>query len=210
MTKIKLCGLTRITDIQTANQLKPDYIGFVFAPKSKRYIKPECAAELKTILDPDIAAVGVFVNEKPEVIAALLNQNIIDLAQLHGTEDELYIQQLRLLTIKPLIKAFKIKNKADLEIAQNSSADHILLDAGAGDGQTFDWDILKSFTRPYFLAGGLNPSNVDEAIKKLSPYAVDVSSGIETAGFKDAAKMKSFVDAVNITNAAPNKKPLNA
>ena len=210
MTKIKLCGLTRITDIQTANQLKPDYIGFVFAPKSKRYIKPECAAELKTILDPDIAAVGVFVNEKPEVIAALLNQNIIDLAQLHGTEDELYIQQLRLLTIKPLIKAFKIKNKADLETAQNSSADHILLDAGAGDGQTFDWDILKSFTRPYFLAGGLNPSNVDEAIKKLSPYAVDVSSGIETAGFKDAAKMKSFVDAVNITNAAPNRKPLNA
>ena len=182
----------------------------MFAPKSKRYIKPECAAELKTILDPDIAAVGVFVNEKPEVIAALLNQNIIDLAQLHGTEDELYIQQLRLLTIKPLIKAFKIKNKADLETAQNSSADHILLDAGAGDGQTFDWDILKSFTRPYFLAGGLNPSNVDEAIKKLSPYAVDVSSGIETAGFKDAAKMKSFVDAVNITNAAPNKKPLNA
>ena len=210
MTKIKLCGLTRITDIQTANQLKPDYIGFVFAPKSKRYIKPECAAELKTILDPDIAAVGVFVNEKPEVIAALLNQNIIDLAQLHGTEDELYIQQLRLLTTKPLIKAFKIKNKADLETAQNSSADHILLDAGAGDGQTFDWDILKSFTRPYFLAGGLNPSNVDEAIKKLRPYAVDVSSGIETAGFKDAAKMKSFVDAVNITNAAPNRKPLNA
>ena len=182
----------------------------MFAPKSKRYIKPECAAELKPILDPDIAAVGVFVNETPEVIAALLNQNIIDLAQLHGTEDELYIQQLRLLTTKPLIKAFKIKNKADLETAQNSSADHILLDAGAGDGQTFDWDILKSFTRPYFLAGGLNPSNVDEAIKKLSPYAVDVSSGIETAGFKDAAKMKSFVDAVNITNAAPNRKPLNA
>ena len=210
MTKIKLCGLTRVTDIQTANQLKPDYIGFVFAPKSKRYIKPECAAELKTILDPDIAAVGVFVNEKPEVIAALLNQNIIDLAQLHGTEDELYIQQLRLLTTKPLIKAFKINNKTDLEAAKNSSADHILLDAGAGDGQTFDWDILKSFTRPYFLAGGLNPSNVDEAIKKLSPYAVDVSSGIETAGFKDAAKMKSFVDAVNITNAAPNRKPLNA
>ena len=210
MTKIKLCGLTRITDIQTANQLKPDYIGFVLEPKSKRYIKPECAAELKTILDPDIAAVGVFVNEKPEVIAALLNQNIIDLAQLHGTEDELYIQQLRLLTTKPLIKAFKINNKTDLEAAKNSSADHILLDAGAGDGQTFDWDILKSFTRPYFLAGGLNPSNVDEAIKKLSPYAVDVSSGIETAGFKDAAKMKSFVDAVNITNAAPNRKPLNA
>lgn len=210
MTKIKLCGLTRITDVQTANHLKPDYIGFVFAPKSKRYIKPECAAELKTILDPDIAAVGVFVNETPEVIAALLNQNIIDLAQLHGTEDELYIQQLRLLTTKPLIKAFKIKNKTDLEAAKNSSADHILLDAGAGDGQTFDWDILKSFTRPYFLAGGLNPSNVDEAIKKLSPYAVDVSSGIETAGFKDAAKMKSFVDAVNITNAAPNRKPLNA
>ena len=199
MTKIKLCGLTRLTDIQTVNQLKSDYIGFVFAPKSKRYIKPEQAAELKTFLDPEIAAVGVFVNEVPETIAALLNQNIIDLAQLHGSEDETYIQRLRHLTTKPLIKAFKINNKADLESAENSSADFILLDAGAGDGQTFDWDILKYFTRPYFLAGGLNPLNVKAAIEKLSPYAVDVSSGIETNGAKDAVKMKSFVAAVNIT-----------
>lgn len=196
MTRIKLCGLKRIEDIQTVNQLLPDYIGFVFAQKSKRYVSPAQAAELKSSLDPEIAAVGVFVNEKPEKVADLLNKDTIDLAQLHGSEDEAYIYRLRSLTYKPLIKAFRIKDKSDLETAESCSADYILLDAGAGDGLTFDWSILQSFSRPYFLAGGLDPSNVKMAIEKLSPYAVDVSSGIETNGFKDAAKMKAFADAV--------------
>ncbi len=196
MTRIKLCGLKRIEDIQTVNHLLPDYIGFVFAQKSKRYVSPAQAAELKSSLDPEIAAVGVFVNEKPEKVADLLNKDTIDLAQLHGSEDEAYIYRLRSLTYKPLIKAFRIKDKSDLEAAGNCSADYILLDAGAGDGLTFDWNILQGFSRPYFLAGGLDPSNVKTAIEKLSPYAVDVSSGIETNGFKDAAKMKAFADAV--------------
>ncbi len=196
MTRIKFCGLKRIEDIQTVNQLLPDYIGFVFAQKSKRYISPAQAAELKSSLDPEIAAVGVFVNERPEKIADLLNKDTIDLAQLHGSEDEAYIYRLRSLTYKPLIKAFRIKDKSDLEAAESCSADYILLDAGAGDGLTFDWSILQGFSRPYFLAGGLDPSNVKTAIEKLSPYAVDVSSGIETNGFKDAAKMKAFADAV--------------
>ena len=196
MTRIKLCGLKRIEDIQTVNQLLPDYIGFVFAQKSKRYVSPVQAAELKSSLDPEIAAVGVFVNEKPEKVAELLNKDIIDLAQLHGSEDEAYIHRLRSLTYKPLIKALRVKDKSDLDAAENCSADYILLDAGAGDGLTFDWSILQGFSRPYFLAGGLDPSNVKSAIEELSPYAVDVSSGIETDGFKDAAKMKAFVDAV--------------
>ena len=196
MTRIKLCGLKRIEDIQTVNQLLPDYIGFVFAQKSKRYVSPVQAAELKSSLDPEIAAVGVFVNEKPEKAAELLNKDIIDLAQLHGSEDEDYIRRLRSLTYKPLIKALRVKDKSDLDAAENCSADYILLDAGAGDGLTFDWSILQGFSRPYFLAGGLDPSNVKSAIEELSPYAVDVSSGIETDGFKDAAKMKAFVDAV--------------
>ena len=196
MTRIKLCGLKRIEDIQTVNQLLPDYIGFVFAQKSKRYVSPAQAAELKSSLDPEIAAVGVFVNEKPEKVAELLNKDIIDLAQLHGSEDEDYIRRLRSLTYKPLIKALRVKDKSDLDAAENCSADYILLDAGAGDGLTFDWSILQGFSRPYFLAGGLDPSNVKSAIEELSPYAVDVSSGIETDGFKDAAKMKAFVDAV--------------
>ena len=114
MTKMKLCGLFRPCDIDAANELKPEYIGFVFAPKSRRYVTPEKAAELKKLLDPDIQAVGVFVNEVPERIAALLNKGIIDIAQLHGAEDENDINQLRTLTDKPIIKAFCIKESEDI------------------------------------------------------------------------------------------------
>ena len=196
MTKVKLCGLKRITDIQAVNQLKPDYIGFVFAVKSKRYITPEQAADLRSILDKDIAAVGVFVNEAPEIIARLLNTGVIDAAQLHGTEDEEYLAVLRKLTENPLIQAFRIRERADLMPAAASSADFVLLDAGAGDGLSFDWNLLDHFDRPYFLAGGLTPENVREAISRCHPYAVDVSSGIETNGSKDKAKMEAFVSAV--------------
>ena len=191
MTKIKLCGLRRAEDIEAANLLKPDYIGFVFYKKSKRYISYEEAKILKSMLS--IKAVGVFVDENPKVVANLLEKGIIDLAQLHGSEDETYIKALRKLTDKPLIKAFQIKTTEELKKAEASSADMILLDAGTGDGVSFDWDILKSFNRPYFLAGGMTPENVSPAIEKLHPYGVDVSSGIETDGFKDLKKMREFV-----------------
>lgn len=194
MTKIKLCGLRRAEDIEAAVLLKPEYIGFVFYKKSKRYISPEEARILKSILDTDhIKAVGVFVNENPKTVADLLEKGIIDIAQLHGVEDESYIKALRKLTDRPLIKAFKIKTKEDLKKAEASSADMILLDAGMGDGVSFDWDLLKSFSRPYILAGGLDPLNVKDAVEKLHPYGVDVSSGIETAGVKDIDKMREFV-----------------
>ncbi len=194
--KIKFCGLTRPEDIQFANELKPDFIGFVFAEKSKRFVTPEKAKFLKSKLNPEIPAVGVFVNENPEVVAKISNAGIIDLIQLHGTEDKIYISKLRDLTDKKIIQAFKIQSPDDLKDAEKSFADMILLDSGAGTGKIFDWRILKNFDRPYFLAGGLNSENVSDAIKILNPYAVDVSSGIETGGIKNFEKMKNFVRKV--------------
>ena len=201
MTKIKLCGLSRPCDIEWANALMPDYIGFVFAKKSRRYVAPERAKTLREELDSGIRAVGVFVNEAPETVAALLNGGVIDIAQLHGSEDEAYIRALRRLTDRPLIQAFRMDGVHDLERARESSADHILLDNGAGGtGSAFDWAVLKGFDRPYFLAGGLAPENVAQAIDALHPFAVDVSSGVETDGVKDVLKMTAFVDAARNAN----------
>ena len=232
MTKIKMCGLRNLEDIEAVNEWKPDYVGFVFAPESRRYVTAEQAAELKDHLDPQIQAVGVFVDEAPERVAALLNQGVIELAQLHGSEDEEYLVRLRELTLKPVIQAFRILSREDVVRAMKSSADEILLDSGAGTGSTFNWEVLriesgydraidaekdgeKPFctkrnrekslyaeeTRPYFLAGGLNPQNVAEAIRRLHPYAVDVSSGIETDGSKDREKIAAFVTAVRKENS---------
>ncbi len=195
-TKCKLCGLTRPADIAAANALRPEYIGFVFAPQSRRYLPPAQAAALKHQLAPGITAVGVFVNEPPESVAALLNGGVIDAAQLHGGEGEDYIAHLRTLTDKTVIQAFKIATPQDVARAGQSTADFILLDSGAGSGKPFDWALLQSICRPYFLAGGLDAQNVAQAIQALHPYAVDVSSGIEENGHKDAEKMAAFVAAV--------------
>lgn len=196
MTKIKLCGLSRPEDIQTANDLTPDYIGFVFAPKSRRYVPPKRAAELRGLLRPEITAVGVFVDEAPETVAALLDCGIIDIAQLHGSEDEEYIAALRELTGLPLIQAFQISGEQDIAAAERSPADYVLLDSGGGTGTAFDWSLLQKIKRPYFLAGGLDAGNVAGAVESLHPFAVDVSSGIETGGVKDENKMTEFVRAV--------------
>lgn len=196
MTRIKLCGLTRPEDIAAANVLEPDFVGFVFAPKSRRCVTAEQARALRSQLAPSIQAVGVFVDEAPEQVAALLEAGIIDLAQLHGREDEGYLARLRALTSKPIIQAFQIKTPKDLERAQASSADCILLDSGAGTGSTFDWSLLNDLRRPYILAGGLGPDNVAQAVRTLHPWGVDVSSGIETGGVKDSDKMAAFVAAV--------------
>ncbi|MBO7386416.1 MAG: phosphoribosylanthranilate isomerase [Lachnospiraceae bacterium] len=196
MTGIKLCGLKRECDIEAVNKLNPDFIGFVFAEKSKRYVTPEEAARLKAKLNKDIKAVGVFVNESPETVADLLNKGTIDIAQLHGSEDEEYILRLRSLTGKPLIKAIKVQSEADIVAADKSGADYVLLDSGAGTGMTFNWELIKGIKRPYFLAGGLSPENVADAIRTLNPFAVDVSSGIETDGLKDESKMTDFVSIV--------------
>lgn len=123
MTKIKLCGLSRPCDIAAANRLRPEYVGFVFAPSSKRYITPEQAACLKDALDPHIQAVGVFVHEDPETVARLLRSGVIDLAQLHGGEDEGYLKRLRALTGKPIIQAFRVRSAEDIRRAEGSTAD---------------------------------------------------------------------------------------
>ena len=196
MTRIKLCGLSRLQDIETANTLLPEYVGFVFAPKSRRYVTRQHAAELKKHLAPGIRAVGVFVDEPPENVAKIVKRGIIDLVQLHGSEDEAYLRRLRELTAAPLIQAFRIRSWKDLAAAERSTADCVLLDAGAGDGKVFDWSLLENFRRQYFLAGGLDPENAGPAVRTLHPFTVDVSSGIETGGVKDPEKMKAFVSAV--------------
>ena len=196
MTRVKMCGMTSEGDVINANELKPDYIGFVFAKNSRRFVTPQRALELKKLLDNDIKAVGVFVDENIETVSALIMDGIIDIAQLHGNEDDDYITLLRERTGKPVIKAFRIRSEQDVLRAEKSKADMILLDAGAGDGRTFDWSLLKEIKRPYFLAGGLNPENAADAVKALKPYAVDVSTGIETNGVKDSEKMTAFADAV--------------
>ena len=194
--KIKLCGLTRPCDIEAVNELQPDYIGFVFAKKSRRYVSPEKAKELKAMLAPGIQAVGVFVNEEPEQIAALLEAGTIDVAQLHGQESETEIRRLRELTNHPMIQAFRIDTEQDVERANASTADYVLLDSGAGGtGTVFDWDLLQAIRRPYFLAGGLDTENLGTVKAKLNPYGIDVSSGIETDGYKDKEKMTAFVAA---------------
>ncbi|MBQ8296544.1 MAG: phosphoribosylanthranilate isomerase [Ruminococcus sp.] len=196
MTKIKLCGLTRDCDIEYANELKPDYIGFVFAEKSKRYVSPEKSQLLRKQLRSGIVPVGVFVDEKPGVIAGLANRNIIEVVQLHGSEDNCYIENLRKLTKCAIIKAFRIESAADIKAAELSSADYVLLDSGGGSGAVFDWSLIRGIKRPYFLAGGLTPENVGAAIAELQPFAVDASSSLEADGFKDKNKMTAFVESV--------------
>ena len=196
LVNIKMCGLSRPEDIEAANELLPDYIGFVFWEKSRRYVSDEAAAELKGKLDKRIKAVGVFLDDDISHIKKLLEDGVIDMIQLHGHEDEEYIKSLRQMTQKTIIQAFVIHDRDDFKKAEKSSADYILLDSGTGSGETFDWELLKNAERPYFLAGGLNPKNVSEAVARLHPYAVDVSSGIETDGYKDPDKMKSFMDSI--------------
>ncbi len=196
MTLVKICGLRRACDIEAANELRPDYVGFVFANGSKRYVSPEEAKVLRSMLDPGISAVGVFVDADPSFIEDILDSGTIDMIQLHGNEDGGYIDRLRSSSSAPIVKAFRIGDGMDVDEIMSCPADHIMLDSGAGTGNVFDWNMIENMNRPYFLAGGLSADNVEEAIERLHPFAVDVSSGIETDGFKDKTKMAAFVAAV--------------
>lgn len=236
MTRIKLCGLTRIQDIEIANKLKPEYIGFIFWDRSSRNVSAIQAARLKGKLDPEIKAVGVFVNAPAEQVISYYNVGIIDIAQLHGNENEEYIKKLHDAGLT-VIKAFKMKKTGEninlagnvnIEIpekptgdaiteipekptgdvitetsgksaddviteAVKSSADYIMFDPGKGEGATFNWQLIKGIKREFFLAGGLTPENIEKAVETVQPFAVDVSSGIETGGHKDPDKMVAFV-----------------
>ena len=196
MTKIKLCGLRTRADIEAVNALRPDFVGFVLDETRRRWVPPETLRALRAALSPEIKAVGVFVDAPADTVAALLNDGTLDLAQLHGHEDEAYLAAVRAQTKKPLVQAFQIRSAADLARAAASTADGLLLDSGCGTGARFDWTPLRDFRRPYFLAGGLTPENVGAAVAALHPAGVDVSSGVETNGAKDKTKMAAFVEAV--------------
>ena len=196
--QVKFCGLRTPADVEAANRLHPDMVGFVFAPGSCRRIDTRTARLLKSRLDPSIRTVGVFVDQDPEGIEQLVNQGIIDMIQLHGSESEELVRRLR--HIAPVIRAFRIRGPKDLQAARNTCASLVLLDAGAGEGVTFDWSLIRNFGRPYLLAGGLTPENAGEAAG-LQPWGLDVSSGIETRGTKDPAKMEAFLKAVRQAQA---------
>lgn len=202
MTKIKICGLRRPQDIEAVNAARPDFAGFVVeVPGSRRSVDKRELRELAGRLEEGILSVGVFVNAPPELVAELLEEGTLDLAQLHGQEDEIYMAELRRLTEKPLIQAFSIQTGQDAEQALESRADYLLLDQGrGGTGQTFDWSLLPEIDRPFFLAGGLGEENLERAIRQVRPWAVDLSSSLETDGQKDPEKILRAVDLVRRLN----------
>ena len=190
---LKICGLSRPCDIEWVNDAGVDFAGFVFA-RSRRQVSPEQAKQLHSMLKKEIPAVGVFVNETIETIVGLVEDGVIDWVQLHGQEDEAYINELKSKVSCPVIQAFSIRTKEDVLRARESCADYILLDQGSGGtGKTFDWSLAEGFTRPFLLAGGLGTDNLAEAIERLSPWAVDLSSSLEIGGLKDRNKIvRSF------------------
>ena len=200
MTGIKICGLTRESDIDYVNEAKPDYIGFILNfPKSRRNLTPERAAALKGRLSPNIKAVGVFVDQSVDAVIRAAETVGLDAIQLHGHEDDAYIAVLRERTDLPIWKAFKIRSADDLAAAELSAADEMLLDSGYGTGEVFDWTLAGGIERPFLLAGGLTPGNILQAIRILHPKLVDISSGVETDGVKDRDKILTAVRAIRET-----------
>ena len=197
MTKIKVCGLSRLEDIAAVNRLLPDYAGFVMA-ESRRRVDVKTAAMLKERLDPRIKAVGVFVNANMADVAEMYRNGVIDLAQLHGDEDGGYIGRLKDKCDCPVIKAVGVGGAPPLFPA---GCDYLLFDTltqqRGGAGRTFDWHIIKGYRGPpFFLSGGLTAENAPDAIRLLAPFCADVSSGVETDGIKDMVKIEKFIEAV--------------
>lgn len=200
MTKIKICGLRRKEDISYVNQLLPEYIGFIFAEGKKRTVTIKEAKKLRKVLDDSVIPVGVFLNQEQEYIVECVQNGIIRIIQLHGEESDIYIEELRKKLEPfgriPIIKAFAVTSGKDIARAKESVADMILLDNRVpGSGKSFDWSLLTDIKRPFFLAGGLSPDNVEDALE-THPYALDVSSGVEVSGVKDFEKMKAFMQKV--------------
>ena len=207
--KIKICGLSRPEDIEYVNAAKPDYAGFVIDyPDSRRSVTPEQLRELVKQLDDDITPVGVFVDAGEELAADLYNSGVVKIIQLHGNEDDEYIKRLRILigtgagtgsggNDVRIVKAFRVRVPEDLEKAQESAADMVLLDQGKGEGRSFDWSIVREnrdkLQRPFFLAGGLDAGNLAEAVELMHPWAVDMSSSLETDKVKDREKIEEIM-----------------
>ena len=200
--KIKICGLSRVEDVEAANLHKPDYIGFVFAETSKRYVSKEQAAQLKNMLDSEIKAVGVFVNAPIKQIQELCHEKIIDLVQLHGDENEEYVSKLKSLITNPIICAVRVKSTEQLLKADCLPCDALLLDSFnpskyGGTGEPFDYALIPELKHPYFLAGGLNNNNIMATTMLCKPAAVDISGGVETEGVKDPEKMQAIINLVH-------------
>jgi phosphoribosylanthranilate isomerase len=195
MPKVKICGLKRLEDIEIVNKYHPDYVGFVFS-NSKRQVDFKTAKILKQNLNKNIKSVGVFVNEKIEYIVELCKNQIIDLIQLHGDEDNNYLSNIKNILKNPIIKSVSVGENFKIP---NIDADYLLFDtykenAKGGTGEVFNWNKLMSFNdKPFFLAGGLNSKNVNIAITKTKPFCVDVSSGVEKDGFKDEYLIEEFI-----------------
>lgn len=199
-TEIKICGIRRREDADYINEARPDYFGMIlYFPKSHRNISPEQAREIRSLVSREIPAVGVFVNQPADLICRLLEEDVIQIAQLHGQEPEEDILRIRERTGKRVWKAFKVRSQADIAAARRSPADLILLDNGYGTGECFDWDLAEGVGRPFALAGGLTPENLPEAVEKLHPALVDLSSGVETEKVKDRNRILRAVEAVRRT-----------
>jgi len=203
--RIKICGLFRDEDIDYVNEARPDYAGFVFA-ESKRQVSAVLAQYLRFRLADDIAAVGVFVDAPVAEVAALYHNGTISIAQLHGSEDEGYISQLKKAcdtnSKQPQLRLIKvIKSEALKNAVPATAADYYLVDSGSGSGKSFDWQYLNSvkFQKPWFLAGGIDIDNIEQAME-LNPFAVDISSGAETDGIKDREKILQLVSIVRKGN----------
>ena len=200
MTKIKICGLTRKEDIESINRWRPDYIGFVFCA-SRRQVTPEQAGFLKAGLDDRIKAAGIFVNEPVISIIELCNTGVIDVVQLHGDEDEAYIKTLKDQIECPVIKAVRMQSAGQVLQAEKLSCEFLLLDTYqkgqyGGSGKMFDYAMIPILQKRFFIAGGLNSSNIAQAIRACNPYGVDISSGVETNGIKDEGKIKEIIQTV--------------
>ena len=201
-TRIKICGLRRKEDISYVNEVLPDFAGFIFDPSRRRYIDPETAAVLRPQLADSIRAVGGFVNAAPEEILRIAETVRLDLIQLHGTEDDTYIRNLRKQTSLPIIKAIRVQTEEDTAQAAASSADLILLDNGAGGtGTRFNWELAQKVSRDFLLAGGISAENAADAIRLCHPWGLDASSSLETEGMKDPEKIRSFMEAVRQADA---------
>jgi len=207
MVKVKICGITNLEDGLAAADFDADMIGFNFYSKSPRYLSPDEAANIATLVPPAVLKVGVFVNAAIDEISDIANAVGLEIIQLHGDEDNNFIRLVGHITEKPVIKAFRIDPKVTIDSVLHSDADAVLLDTitvgeFGGTGRTFDWNVVGTDlkNRQVFLAGGLTPENVTEAISIVRPYAVDVASGVETSpGKKDHRKVKAFIE--NAKNA---------
>jgi phosphoribosylanthranilate isomerase len=200
-TRVKICGITRIEDAMAAAQAGADAIGFVFDPKSPRHVHPDQALKIARALPPFITIVGLFVNAAPDTIEGVLSHVPLDLIQFHGNEKPEQCRRYH----RSYIKAIHMKPDVDLrEMARlygdatGLLLDTYIADVAGGSGQVFDWNrIPRDLGKPVILAGGLTPENVAEAVRKVRPFAVDVSSGVELSkGIKDAKKISDFIDAV--------------